>query len=307
LLEAIIMSESNIGADLWIDRQDAEEVLASKAAGSQAKDAIRSLIRDGIAVIRESNEPALCKAVVADYQRYVDTHRDYVMQNLDGLGREKRLVNFHLWSSAAAQIGMNRRAMEILDLMFDTETAIYTSLTFKYGTQQPVHRDTPHFATWPPKRFAGVWTALETVSPEAGPLFYHTGAHRFTLDPQRFMNEALQRLPNAPSGEQLFMALDLYNGEVIRNAPTVSDAKTLELQIGDTVIWHPELPHGGSPASDPHRTRWSIVFHCAPVNVQVHQHDAFFSHMGPESPPPRYGYREDNGRKIAVAGEIAFM
>jgi hypothetical protein len=145
------------------------------------------------------------------------------------------------------------------------------------------------------------------VRPEAGPLFYHAGAHRFSIDPQGHMAAAVQRLPNAGVSEQVLMALDLYNGEVMRRAPTVSDAKSLELDIGDTVIWHPELPHGGSPASDPHHTRWSIVFHCAPANVQVHQHDAFFSHLGPEPPAPRYGYRETNGRKIAVAGEIAFM
>jgi phytanoyl-CoA hydroxylase len=301
------MSEPYIVSDLWIDRPDAEEVLASKTASTQAKDAIRSLIKDGIIVIRGAHAPELCRAVVDDYQRYIETNHDYVMQNLDTLGREKRLVNFHLWSSAAAQIGTNPKVMEILDLLFDNETAVYTSLTFKYGTQQPVHRDTPHFATWPPKRFAGAWTALEAVKTEAGPLFYHPGAHRFTINQQRFMNEAIQRLPTESVSEQLLMALDLYNGEVIRTAPTVSDATTLELQIGDTVIWHPELPHGGLPASDPFITRKSIVFHCSPVNVQVHQHDAFFSHIGPDAPPPRYVYREGNGRKIAVSGKVAFM
>lgn len=301
------MSKPYIDSDLWIDRPDAEEILALKIASNPAKDAICSLIQEGFTVIRGAHTPELCGAVVDDYQRYVEINRDYVMKNLDALGREKRLVNFHLWSSAAAKIGTNLKLMEILDLLFDTETAVYTSLTFKYGTQQPVHRDAPHFATWPPKRFAGVWTALEPVRIEAGPLFYHAGAHRFTIDPQRFMNEAIQRLPNKPVREQLLMALDLYNGEVIRIAPTVSDAKTLELQIGDTVIWHPELPHGGSPASDPYLTRKSVVFHCSPVNVQVHQHDAFFSHIGPEAPPPRYGYREENGRKFAVSGEIGFM
>lgn len=301
------MSKVNIDADFWLDLFNAEEILDSKTANSQSKEAIRSLIRDGIAVIRGAHAPELCKEVVLDYQRYVDINRDYVMKNLDALGREKRLVNFHLWSSAAAQIGTNRRIMEILDLMFGEEAAVYTSLTFKYGTQQPVHRDTPHFATWPLKRFAGVWTALEAISPDAGPLFYHGGGHRFIVDPQRFMKEAVQRLPDSTKAEQLSMALDLYNGEVIRTAPTVSDAKTLNLQIGDTVIWHPELPHGGSPAKDPYLTRWSIVFHCSPVNVQVHQHDAFFSHVGSGAPPLRYGYKDINDRKIALAGDISYM
>lgn len=301
------MSEPYIESDLWIDCPDAEEILELKMASNLAKDAIRTLIRDGIAIIRGAHTHELCGAVVDDYQRYVLTNRDYVLQNLDALGREKRLVNFHHWSSSAAKIGTNQMVMEILDLLFDTETAVYTSLMFKYGTQQPVHRDTPHFATWPQKRFVGVWTALEPVIMQAGPLFYHPGAHRFTIDPQRFMKLATQRLPGQPVREQLLMALDLYNGEVIRIAPMLSDARTLELQTGDTVIWHPELPHGGSAALDPYLTRKSIVFHCSPVNVQVHQHDAFFTHIGPVAPPLRYGYRENNGRKIALSGEVAFM
>lgn len=301
------MYESYIGSTIWIDRPDAEKILASKSASNQTKDAIRSLIRDGIAVVRGAHTPEQCNAVVDDYQRYIDVERDYVSNNLDSLGREKRLVNFHHWSNAAAKIATDQKIMEILDLMFDEETAVYTSLTFKYGTQQPVHRDTPHFATWPTKRFAGVWTALEDVNLNAGPLFYHPGAHRFTLNPQQFMSEAIKRIPNALISEQLYMALDLYNGEVMRTAQNISEAKVLELKAGDTVIWHPELPHGGMVANDPYLTRKSIVFHCAPVKIQVHQHEAFFTHIGPDAPSPRYGYRDENNRKIAIAGKVEFM
>lgn len=301
------MSNVDSASELWIDRPDADQILDAKSTDERVKEAVRSLMRDGLAVIRGANDPALCREAVADYERYVAGNRRYVMKNLDELGREKRLVNFHLWSQAALSIGTNRLAMDILDLVFGEETAVYSSLTFKYGTQQPVHRDTPHFATWPAKRFAGVWTALEAVQPEAGPLFYHPGAHRFVVDPERFMNEADERLPEGEQKARLDLALDLYNGEVIRTAPTMADARTLELDVGDTVIWHPELPHGGSPASDPHRTRWSIVFHCAPEKIQVHQHEAFFSHKGPEPPPSRYGYFYENNRSIALSGDVAFM
>jgi hypothetical protein len=103
------------------------------------------------------------------------------------------------------------------------------------------------------------------------------------------------------------MALDLYNGEVIRTAPTVSSAVTLQLNVGDTVIWHPELPHGGTAAQDPMRTRWSVVFHCAPKHVQVHQHDQFFLNASDQPPPDRYGYRHVGGRGLALSGDVAFM
>lgn len=105
------MSEPYIESDLWIDRPDSEEALATKTASNPVKDAIRSLIRDGITVIRGAHAPELCCAVVDDYERYVETNRDCVMKNLDALDREKRLVNFHLWSSSAAKIGTNPKVM----------------------------------------------------------------------------------------------------------------------------------------------------------------------------------------------------
>ena len=226
------------------------------------------------------HDPALCRRVVDDYRRYVDENPAYARANLDALGHEKRLVNFHTWSSNAAEIGTNPRLMQLLDFLFGMEACVYTSLLFKYGTQQPVHRDTPHFATWPRGYFFGVWTALQDIDPDSGPVFYHRGAHRYAVDERRFLEEARARKPDAPEAEQLLLALDLYYGEIIRRSPAEGPVEIPKLAIGDVVIWHPELPHGGSPANDPELTRWSMVFHCAPVAVQVHQHTDFFGHAG---------------------------
>jgi ectoine hydroxylase-related dioxygenase (phytanoyl-CoA dioxygenase family) len=292
----------------WLDDSDALERIARADVSEHVKTVARALCTDGIAVIRRANAAETCQRVITDYGRYVNEHREYVRGQLTPEGREKRLVNFHLWSEAAAQIGTNVLVMDALDFIFGGRAAVYTSLTFKYGTQQPVHRDTPHFATWPLKMFVGAWTALEDVAPTAGPLFYHRGAHRLEIDPAAFMREAQGRIPDAPERDQLLMALDLYNGEVIRRSPTIAPAELLEMQAGDTVIWHPEMPHGGSPASDPSRTRWSTVFHCAPVDVQVHQHDRFFTHSVSDGvPPDRYGYFERMGRPIAVSGDVGYM
>ncbi len=301
------MQGDNSESGWWLDLPDALQRIDRATVSDEAKAVARSLHKDGVAIVRRAHPEELCRQVIEDYGRYISLNADYVRQNLDGLGREKRLVNFHLWSDAAARIGEAPRIMDVLDFVFGQEAAVYSSLTFKYGTQQPVHRDTPHFATWPRQMFVGVWSALEDIAPDAGPLFYHPGAHRFTLAPAEFMRQAETRIPNASEQEKLLLALDLYNGEVIRTAPTVSAPKLLDMRIGDTVIWHPELPHGGSPAQDPVRTRWSIVFHCAPKLIQVHQHDRFFTHSDAVPPPARYGYTLRNGRSIALSGEVAYM
>lgn len=303
----MIMDQASTKSRFWLDDDDAMERIALAPVSEEIKAIARALHTDGIAVIRGANSKEVCRSVVADYKRYSEENEDYVRSNLTEEGREKRLVNFHLRSDGAAKIGCNPGILSALDFIFGRETAVYTSLTFKYGTQQCVHRDTPHFATWPSRMFVGMWTALEDVSPDAGPLFYHPGAHRMPVDPRVFMDEANSLLPGAPLNERLLMALDLYNGNIIQRTPQVAPAKLLEMEAGDTVVWHPEMPHGGSSATDPGHTRWSIVFHCAPIDVQVHQHDKFFTHQGPAAPPDRYGYFERFGRSFAVSGEVGYM
>jgi phytanoyl-CoA hydroxylase len=292
---------------LWIDQPGSMDKVEAAQVGYFEKTVARDLINTGLAILRGAHDPIICRAVIKDYERYTSENREYVRANLDSLGREKRLVNFHQWSDAAMRIGTNKSIMSALDFVFGSETCVYTSLTFKYGTQQPVHRDSPHFATWPRGYFVGMWTALEPVNEDTGPLFYHPGAHRFKVSESECFEEAKRRRPEAPQREQMALALDLYNGEIIRMAPTVAKAERLIVNIGDTVIWHPEMPHGGSPANKEMATRWSVVFHLAPAAVQVHQHEAFFAHDISVEPPARYGYSEAYSRKIAASGEIGFM
>jgi ectoine hydroxylase-related dioxygenase (phytanoyl-CoA dioxygenase family) len=292
---------------LWVDRPDALELIEAADVDPSYKQVARELNRDGLSVLRGWHEKSTCAKVIEDYQTWCGQNPETVARFLDGLGHEKRLCNFHHWSEAALSIGQNPRIMQLLDFLFGHEAGIYTSLTFKYGTQQPAHRDTPHFATWPPNYFVGVWTALQDVHPDSGPLFYHKNGHRFPVDPQVYWEQASEAKPGASKAEQCIHALDLYNGHIIQESVTLGEPVMPQMQAGDTIIWHPQTPHGGSPAKNPDLTRWSIVFHCAPVDIQVHQHDRFFMHRGGDAPPDRYGFAEKGGRRVAVAGEVSFM
>lgn len=293
---------------LWIDEPNALGKLRSMHLDDETAICIRSLIEDGLAVVRGANPAECCDAVISDYEKWSQENASYVQKNLDHMGRPKRLVNFHLYSKNALAIGTNEKIHRILDVVFNLRSSLYTSLTFKFGTQQPVHRDSPHFATWPEDHFIGVWTALEDVAHDAGPLFYHKRGHRLDIvDPREFLTQASARTSAASMSERLALALDLYNGEVIRKSESFVSPTLVEPRKGDTVLWHPRLPHGGAKADDQMRTRWSIVCHCAPESIQVYQHDQFFQHVGPKPPPQRYGFRKAGHRQVALAGEVAFM
>ena len=141
---------------LWIDEVDARARIARADAPTFAKEVARDLTVDGVAVLRGAHARGLCEQVIREYADYAAANRDYVEANLDAAGHEKRLINFHHVSPAAQRIGTEPKVMEALDFVFGERTGIYTSLTFKYGTQQPTHRDSPHFVTWPRIAIASV-------------------------------------------------------------------------------------------------------------------------------------------------------
>lgn len=293
---------------LWLDRPDAEAQLKLRAAGDVELEHVgASMIKDGFVVLPGVIAPERCESVVAEFDAYLASLGAEVESHKDAAGRLLRLVNFHLSAEKAAEVGTSPNLMRTLDFLFGEEAAIYSSLYFEYGTQQPIHRDSPFFETFPRNYFFGVWIALEDISPDAGPLMYHPGAHRFECDPHSIYNAVVEKMGGAATHEELINeALEQYYGEVIRTTEVLGTPLRAPLRKGDVAIWHPQLPHGGSPANDQSLTRRSMVFHCTPVSKQIYQQDVFFAHRGAE-PAPRYGFREFNGRKLALSGDMAFQ
>lgn len=300
--------ETHIGP-LWLDSPNADQEAVSRAAPypSHYPRIAREVITEGFTVLKGVVDPHLCDEVVRDYKRYLEMNRGYADRYIDDKGRHHRLVNFHLSSDNAMKIGCHEEIMRVLDYLFGYKAGIYTSLTFEYGTEQPIHRDAPFFHTFPVNYFFGVWCALEDIDSEAGPLMYVPGGHRFPCDQLAMYRKVRDENMGQPSDWILRHALEAYYGEVISRSETIGEKKRAELQKGDVAIWHPQLPHGGAPADDPRKTRRSVVFHCAPEMVQVYQHDIFFQYEGKGLPPPRYTFGSYHDRKYALAGETAFQ
>lgn len=88
-----------------------------------------------------------------------------------------------------------------------------------------------------------------------------------------------------------------------------SGLKKIQVPIrrGSVLVWHPQLPHGGSEIKEPHRSRNSIVMHTVPEDCPVYQADAFFD---PELKLPgvaSWNKREHEGRHFADHAVIEVM
>lgn len=168
-------------------------------------------------------------------------------------------------SEIALKIAFNDLLKETLKKIFNGEPILFSSLFFEKGSEQRIHRDTPYFYTYPKNLFVGVWVALEDIQEGTGELLYYPKGHLFDIDIKN-----LKRKYND-------LNWDTYNKEVQH----LCEFNKLELvkflpKKGDVLIWHPELPHGGSKRIHENLSRKSIVFHFKKINVPIYGTNIFF-------------------------------
>lgn len=169
------------------------------------------------------------------------------------------------------------RLLKILDYLFGYQTSVYTSISFKSGTEQALHIDTPVFSTSPREFYFGVWIALEDADEQNGCLTALAGAHKKKyIDEFEFAEERVRDIDDINPN-----AVDLWpEFQKILVKRAKADGLTqisLEVEKGDVIIWHPQLPHGGSRVLNPTKTRYSTVFHVVPEGIPVYQADVFFN------------------------------
>ncbi len=275
---------------VWLDRTDAVE-RSNAAPTPELRGHALDLIQRGATKVGNAISPDVCDAVVDDYRAFCREHVDGDGY-LDERGFHPRLANFHLVSESALQIGLNPRLLEVIDFLMGYRASVWSSLTFEIGTQQRIHSDEPYFVTNPPGFFLGVWTALEDISPEAGPLTYWEGGHRNPIEP-------LAPVPD--EGDRH----DAYLTRIDRWCAEAGLSKVVpEMRKGDTLLWHPRLPHGGSAIRNPSLTRKSIVFHYKPEDVPLFGPAEFFD-PSLRTWQDHHPYAESKGRRLA-AGATQF-
>ncbi len=152
-------------------------------------------------------------------------------------------------------IACNQAVLDLLGKLYGRRAFPFQSLNFPVGTQQHYHSDSIHFSSIPERFMCGVWVALEDIHPDAGPLIYYPGSHKWPV----LYNDLIGKVVG---GEADFVAQDPYK----RAWQAMVEASGVKPEVfcakkGQALIWAANLLHGGSRQKDPARTRWSQVTH----------------------------------------------
>lgn len=168
---------------------------------------------------------------------------------------ERRIQDAWTFDPDVRAIAANQTMIALLSKLYGRAAFPFQTLNFPVGTQQEAHSDSVHFSSLPERFMCGVWLAMEDVGPDAGPLFYYPGSHRWPI-----MTNAL--IGRRGYGSSLASAQDPY-GPAWRALCDVHGAQpeTFLARKGQTLIWCANLLHGGSRQNNPMLTRWSQVTH----------------------------------------------
>ncbi|KHL26503.1 phytanoyl-CoA dioxygenase [Croceibacterium mercuriale] len=180
---------------------------------------------------------------------------DFADPGSDKTAGERRVQDAWKFDDDVRAIAANQVLLDLLTKLYGRAAFPFQTLNFPVGTQQEAHTDAVHFSSMPERFMCGVWLAMEDIAPEAGPVFYIPGSHKWpqlsnAMIARRGYGSALN------SAQDPFAAGWRALGEVHGAAEEPFLARK-----GQALIWTANLLHGGSRQTDPHLTRWSQVTH----------------------------------------------
>ncbi|MDE2623744.1 MAG: phytanoyl-CoA dioxygenase family protein [Betaproteobacteria bacterium] len=168
---------------------------------------------------------------------------------------DNRIQDAWQFDDDVAAIASNSEVVAMLGALWGRRAFPFQTLNFPVGTQQAAHSDSVHFSSLPERFMCGVWLAMEDIDPDAGPLLYYPGSHRWPL----LSNLAIghkNRNNDRKSAQAPFE--EIWQAIV---AAQQLQPETFLARKGQALIWSANLLHGGSPQADPRLTRWSQVTH----------------------------------------------
>jgi Phytanoyl-CoA dioxygenase (PhyH) len=170
-------------------------------------------------------------------------------------GRVQRVQDAWTYSEDVRAIAANATLLELLSKLYGRRAFPFQTLNFPVGTQQHLHSDSIHFSSIPERFMCGVWLAMEDIHATAGPLTYLPGSHKWPI----LSNIMIGRRGTDSGGGHAQPPFEATWAALVERSATKQE--TFLARKGQALIWAANLLHGGSPQTDPTRTRWSQVTH----------------------------------------------
>ncbi len=265
---------------LWIDRTDRALVRDRIAAigDRQLRGDVADFERDGFVILRNAVDPATIDRYLREYEIATATadklliytpghsHPAEPFDRALSLRPGTKMLDTAMLLETGPRLCFAPRVSRFLETLFEDAALAFQSLHFEVGSVQGIHQDTAYVVVADePMRLCASWIALEDVQPGTGELTYYVGGHR--LPEYVYSGQFKHFNPSRDGNGQHDTHYNRLHAEAARRGLRQSNFLAKK---GDALIWHADLPHGGSPIGAPNRTRRSLVTHYCPLLLRPH-------------------------------------
>jgi len=248
----------------WLDRPDALDRIAEKLAQDQLTEEeaaqCRHWAQHGYIIVPNLFDEPTLDTVWTAYEKAIETGRIRLAPEPAGEDDPYpgRFLQPHRKSAAFCRILKHPRLLHWIRLLMEREPKPLQTITSHKGSQQGVHSDSIHMTTYPLGYLSAAWIAFEEIHPDSGPLVYYPGSHKLPYVFSKDVGLAgfdLKREGYAPYRQKY----EPFIQDLI--ATHKLEPQYFHARKGDTLIWHANLLHGGSPRRNLQYSRRALVCH----------------------------------------------
>ena len=240
----------------WVESPLFDELINHQDLNENEIEIIKKFNKDGYLLIDLGLSDDDLKTFKLEIDKLND--KDTVITQDNGYHYSKGKRIFEGWkdSKMLQSLSLNDKIFDLLRLLYKREPYPFQTITFNYGSNQPLHSDIIHFDSLPHRWLTGVWVALEDMTENNGTLVYVPGSHKLPIF------DYYDLKIKVPEYGKQFDSYHEYE-EFIRDLVRVNKLKTEKLicKKGQALVWAANLIHGGDEIKDPNSTRYSQVTH----------------------------------------------
>tara|TARA_Y100000593_G_C4316758_1_gene341346 strand:- start:340 stop:1272 length:933 start_codon:yes stop_codon:yes gene_type:complete len=245
----------------WIESPFFYSLLENSDLTDEQKKLCTKYHEDGYVIIDTGISDEEIQKVVDEMYKVLDDkdtvyHADYYQYT-----ESPRIFEFWKQSIASAEMCMNEKIMDTLQLLYNREPYPFSTINFFKGSNQPLHSDVIHFHTNPPLWMAGVWVAFEDVDETNGSLKIVPGSHKWNLWEYDELN--IPHPDTVEDGEKVnYREYENFIVQLVKEKK--AESYIAKMKKGQALIWASNMLHGGcnvEGVTDLNRTRLTQAQH----------------------------------------------
>ena len=226
----------------WVHSPFFYSLLEQKNYTIAEKEMLRKYHIDGYVIIDLELSDEEIEKIVADMYKALDDEKTAYHEDHFQYTESKRI--FELWkqSRASAELCMNKKVLETLNLLYGKDPYPFSTINFFKGSNQPLHSDIIHFHTRPPLWMCGVWVAFEDVNESNGTLKIIPGSHRW--GEWEYDELGLAHPDDIENGEEEnYREYENFLVQLVAHKKGIPFHA--QLKKGHALIWAANILHGG--------------------------------------------------------------